>query len=46
MEEMEQPFKVALIDLLKEKGTTAVARETSDASVAAGRERRAIGAFS
>ena len=36
MEAMEQPFKVALIDLLKEKGTTAVAKETGDASVAAG----------
>ena len=35
MSEAGQPFKVELLGLLKEKGTTAVARETGDESMAA-----------
>ncbi len=33
MQEMNQPYKVELLNLLKEKGTTAVAQETGDDSV-------------
>lgn len=35
MAEAKQPFKVELLGLLKEKGTTAVAKETGDESMAA-----------
>jgi threonyl-tRNA synthetase len=35
MKEAAQPFKVELLNLLKEKGTTAVAKETGDDSMAA-----------
>jgi threonyl-tRNA synthetase len=35
MSEAGQPFKVELLSLLKEKGTTAVAKETGDESMAA-----------
>lgn len=35
MSEAAQPFKVELLNLLKEKGTTAVAKETGDDSMAA-----------
>src|SRR5689334_6076983 len=35
MKDAAQPFKVELLGLLKEKGTTAVAKETGDDSMAA-----------
>lgn len=42
MEQAQQPYKVELLRLLKEKGTTAVTRETGDESLVETRDGQAV----